>query len=197
MSITKAAQSESTRSELIAAGRRLFTERGYAATSTEEIVREAGVTRGALYYHFKDKRALFEAVFEYLEGSLGPKMAAVVRPGRDAWETFFNGCNAFLDISQERDIQQIVLIDGPSVLGWETWRAIEARYGLAPVAAGLRAAMDGGFIGKQPVEPLAQLVLAAINEAALAIARADDPKAARREVGDALGRLLAGLRTAR
>jgi AcrR family transcriptional regulator len=181
----------------MAAARRLFTERGYAATATEEIVREAGVTRGALYYHFKDKRALFEAVFEDLEASLGPKIAAVAKPGRDAWETFVNACNAFLDVSQQRDIQQIVLIDGPSALGWDAWRAIEARYGLAPVAAGLGAAMEGGFIPKQPVEPLAQLVLAAINEAALAIARAEDPKEARREVGGALGRLLAGLRTAR
>jgi AcrR family transcriptional regulator len=183
-----------TRAALIAAGRRLFGERGFAGVAIEEIAAEAGVTRGALYHHFEDKRALFREVFEDVERSLVPTMAGAASPENDAWTNLLAGCSAFLDACLERDVQQIVLIDGPSVLGWDEWRTIEDKYGLALVSAGLMAVMAAGFIKQQPVGPLAHLLLAAINEAGLVIARAPDVSAARAEVGATLEGLLEGLR---
>lgn len=190
----KALQSEATRGELIAVARRLFAERGYADVPTEELVRTAGVTRGALYHHFKDKRALFEAVFEDVETTLMAKTGTAMSRSEDAWVTLLSACNAFLDACVEPDVAQIILIDGPSVLGWDRWREIEDRYALGALIGLLQGAMDQGFVAKQPAEPLAQLVLASVNEAGLVIARASDTKARRAELGAALQRLLEGLR---
>jgi AcrR family transcriptional regulator len=192
----KAQQSESTRAELVAVARRLFAERGYANTPTEELVRQAGMTRGALYHHFKDKRALFEAVFEDVEQSLMAMIAARADPKADAWQRLLNACNAFLDACLDRDVQQIVLIDGPSVLTWDRWREIEDRYALGAVIAMLQTCIDDGFLAPQPVEPLAHLVLASVNEAGLVIAKSADVKTARKEVGASFERLLNGLRAA-
>jgi AcrR family transcriptional regulator len=194
MSTRKAQQSEATRAELIAVARRHFAEHGYANTATEGIVREAGVTRGALYHHFKDKQDLFRAVVETVESELGPRIMASATPGADAWTFLLEANQTYLDACLERDVQQIILIDGPSVLGWDEWRQIEEKYGLALVSQGLMAAMAGGFIPRQPVGPLAHLLLAAVNEAGLVIARSEDVAAARAEVGVALNRLLEGLR---
>lgn len=194
MSTRKASQSEATRADLIDVARKLFAERGYARTPTEEIVRQAGLTRGALYHHFKDKRDLFRAVVHIVEAELGPKIGANMKPGADAWTNLVGACETFLDACLERDLQQIILIDGPSVLGWDEWRAVEEQYGLSLVAAGLASCMAGGFIPQQPVAPLAHLLLAAVNEAGLVIARSSDVKAARAEVGAAMLRLLEGLR---
>jgi AcrR family transcriptional regulator len=190
----KAQQSESTRAELVAVARRLFAERGFAATPTEELVREAGMTRGALYHHFKDKRALFEAVFEDVEQSLMAQIGAAADPNANAWERLLGACDTFLDSCLERDVQQIVLVDGPSVLNWDRWREIEERYALGAVEAMLQASIDAGFLRAQPVAPLAHLVLAAVNEAGLVIAKSADVRAAREQVGASLRGLLEGLR---
>jgi AcrR family transcriptional regulator len=194
MSTRKAQQSEQTRAELIAVARRLFAERGYANTATEDLVREAGLTRGALYHHFNDKQDLFRAVFETIEAELGPLIMANATPGADPWTFLLEATQTYLDACLRRDIQQIILIDGPSVLGWDEWRKIEEKYGLALVAGGLTAAINAGLIKQQPVAPLAHLILAAVNEAGLVIARSDDVAKAREEVGSALMRVLEGLR---
>jgi AcrR family transcriptional regulator len=191
----KAEQAESTRAALVATGRRLFADRGFSDTPTEELVRAARVTRGALYHHFRDKRALFQAVFEDVEQSVMATIASTMDPKADAWQRLVGACNTYLDTCLDRDVQQIVLVDGPSVLGWDTWREIEERYALGATMGLLQGAMDAGFIAKQPVGPLAHLVLASVNEAGLVIARSDDVLAARREVGAAFERLLTGLRS--
>ena len=120
---------------------------------------------------------------------------AAATPGADPWTFLVDAMRTYLDACLERDIQQIILIDGPSVLGWDDWRKIEEQYGLALVSAGLHGAMARGFIKEQPVAPLAHLILAAVNEAGLVIARSDDVAAARAEVGAALMRVLEGLRS--
>jgi AcrR family transcriptional regulator len=152
------------------------------------------MTRGALYHHFKDKRALFQAVFEDVEQSLMMGVGRAVDPEGDPWESLGRAASGFLDTCLERDVQQIVLIDGPSVLGWDTWREIEERYALGAIISLLQASMDAGIVAQQPVAPLAHLVLASVNEAGLVIARSPDVKAARQEVGNALMRLLNGLK---
>ena len=194
---TQAERSETTRGALIAAARRLFAERGYAAVGTEEIVREAGVTRGALYHHFGGKRDVLEAVYELLESEIAQELAESLDPGGDTIATLRAGGEAFLDHCLEPEVQQIVLLDAPAVLGWERWREIGARYGLGLISALLTAGMQAGQIREQPVEPLAHALLGALDEVAMFVARAEDPVAARAEAGETLAGLLGALRPRR
>jgi AcrR family transcriptional regulator len=194
MSTRKEQQSEATRTDLIAAARKLFADPGYAETSIEDVVRAAGMTRGALYHHFRDKRDLFRAVFEDVEQSVMTGIGGVLASAKDPWAALSRAASAYLDACLERDVQQIVLVDGPSVLGWDTWREIEERYAIGAIVALLQAAVDAGQIPKQPLTPLAHLVLAAINESGLLIARSPNIRVARKEVGESLDRMLAGLR---
>jgi AcrR family transcriptional regulator len=186
----KAQQSEATRAALVAAARPLFAERGYAGVGTEEIVRTAGVTRGALYHHFADKKDLFRAVYEDVERELVEQIAAGALSAADPVEALRAGAQAWLDACEEPGIQQIALLDAPSVLGWEEWREIGMRYGFGLVQGTLQAAMDAGLLEPQPVRPLAHLVLGAIDEAAMLVARADDGGKTRREVGESVERFL-------
>ncbi len=189
-----ASQAEVTRSTLIAAARRLFVARGYFATGTEEIVRAARVTRGALYHHFANKEALFLAVFEAVEDDLMAK--AETAPAADSLTRLRSGLLGFLDASLTREVQQVLLLDGPAVLGWKQWRDVESRYGLGAIAALLTAATSEGTLRAQPVEPLANLLLAALHEAALYIANAPNKRRARDASVAAMETLLAGLTAA-
>ncbi|HEX4186905.1 MAG TPA: TetR/AcrR family transcriptional regulator [Solirubrobacteraceae bacterium] len=191
----KAAQSEATRAALIATARALFAERGYAEVGTEEIVRAAGVTRGALYHHFAGKRDLFEAVYEEVERQLVERIAAsAISSASDPLQALKAGAEAFLDACEDPAVQQIALLDAPSVLGWERWREIGLRYGFGLVQATVQAAMDAGLIERQPVQPLSHLLLGAMDEGAMLIARSDDAGQTRREVGTSMARLLDALR---
>ncbi len=187
-------QFEATRRKLIRVSRRLFATRGYGGTSIEEITRRANVTRGALYHHFKGKDQIFRAVFEELEQELVVKAAQATAAESRPAKRLEAGANAFLDASLDRDVQQIVLLDAPSVLGWKTWQEIDEQYALAGLTAALQAAMDDGLLVRQPAKPLAQVLLGALNQAALVIARSDDVAASRAELGRTITRLLDGLR---
>jgi len=185
---------EATRAALVSAARELFAELGYAGVGTEEIVRRARVTRGALYHHFSGKPGLFEAVFEQVEGELTERIAADAMQSADPWEAMRAGAQAFLDAFLDPAVQRITLLDAPSVLGWQRWREIGQRYGLGLVQATVQAAIDAGQIEPQPARPLAHILIGALDEAAMLVARADDVEATRREVGDALERFLEALR---
>lgn len=190
----KAEQSEATRAALLSAARQLFAESGYAGVGTEEIVRAAGVTRGALYHHFADKQDLFLAVFHQVQADLAAATTGSERG--DALDLLIGALQQFLDASADNaDVQQVLLIDGPAVLGWDQWRRLEADYGLGAITAMLDAAVSERAIPKQPTAPLAHMLLAAVDEAALYIANADDRRQARNETRRALGRLLDGLRS--
>jgi AcrR family transcriptional regulator len=185
---------DSTRSSLPSAARTLFAERGYAGVGTEEIVARAGVTRGALYHHFADKRDLFRAVHEALEEALVADIGARLDGIQDPWELLVTGVRAFLDACTDPALIQISLLDAPAVLGWQEWREIDARYGLGLITFGLRNAMDRGLFAAQEVTPLAHVLMGGMTEAALVIANADDHEAARREVEPPLLAVLEGLR---
>src|SRR4051812_45084057 len=190
----KAAQSEATRAGLLAAARSLFAERGYAHVGTEEIVRAAGVTRGALYHQFADKRALFSAVFEELEAELiGEAAQRMVAHGRPA-DAMREACRGWLGPCPRREARQIVLLDAPAVLGYETWREIGERHGLGAVMAAVQAAIDAGALEPQPVRPPAHVLVGALDEAALYVARAEDPKTALSEMDGVLSRMVDSLR---
>ena len=192
---TQVERSEATRAALVDAARTLFGERGYADVGTEEIVARAGVTRGALYHQFADKQDLFRAVFIAVEEEVIRRLGEeVVAKASSAAEALSATMGAWLDVCEEPDIQQIVLLDAPGVLGWEEWREIGQRYALGEAMALLEAAMDAGDLARQPVRPLAHVVVGALDEAALYVARAEDRATARAETTGVLERLIAGLR---
>jgi AcrR family transcriptional regulator len=193
----KAEQSLETRSALLAAARALFAQRGYADVGTEEIVRAAGVTRGALYHHFAGKQDLFAAVYEELERELVENVASSAElQTSNPLDVLRVGALSFLDACEDPAVQRIALLDAPAVLGWERWREIGMRYGLGVVQATLQAAIDAGLIDDQPVAPLAHMILAAIDEGAMLVARADDKGETRAAVGATIGRFLDALRPA-
>lgn len=192
---TQAERSEATRGALVRAARPLFAERGYADVGTEEIVRAAGVTRGALYHHFGGKRDLFEAVYEQIEAELAERIAAgaIAANAGSPLEAMRAGAEMFLQACTEPEAQRIVLLDGPSVLDWDRWREIAAKYGLGLIEASLEAAIEAGAIKSQPVRPLAHVLMGALDEAAMLVARAEDPELMREQVGRTLDTLIGAL----
>jgi AcrR family transcriptional regulator len=195
---TQVERSETTRNALIEAARALFAERGYADVGTEEIVRAAGVTRGALYHHFDGKRDLFEAVYERIEAELAQRIATGALGGgsSEPLEAMRVGAETLLRACTEPEVQRIALLDGPSVLGWDRWREIAAEHGLGLIEGTLQAAVEAGAIPEQPIRPLAHLLMGALDEAMMLVARAEDPERMRVEVGRTLDTLLTGLSTA-
>ena len=192
---TKAGQREATTAALIASARELFATRGYAAVGTEEIVGRAGVTRGALYHHFRGgKEQLFQAVLVQLSAETVGRVAQAASKTDDPWDALVLGAESFLDACATPEVQQIMLIDGPAVLGWDVWRAIDTDYGLGLLEAALQRAMDAGRMLPASPTAIAHVLAGALDEAAMVVARADDPAAARAEMGETLHRLLDGLR---
>ncbi len=190
----QAEHSAKTRAALIRVARRLFAQHGYAATPTEELVRRARVTRGALYHHFKDKQDLFKAVYDEEQKKLAERTALAAASAPDAWSALLIGTNASLEACLEPAVHRILFIDAPAVLGLEKWRESDQSYYLDGMKTVVQAAMDQGQIERQPVDPLAHLILGALTEAAMLVAHAEDKDAARRDVSAAVTRLLEGLR---
>ncbi len=192
----KPEQSRETQTRLIRAAKNLFASKGYAGTAMEDLVAKAGMTRGALYHQYRDKRDLFRAVFESVEADFAERIAKAAAAEADPWEQLRAGARAFLAAATDPAIRRIVLIDGPSVLGWEEWREIDGRYSLGMVRLVFEANVAAGNVAPQPVEPLAHLIVGALNEAALAVAAADDPATARDAFAASMDGVLAALRIA-
>jgi len=192
---SQADRSAATRAALVGAARSLFAERGFGGVGTETIVQAAGVSRGALYHQFADKTELFEAVYEAVEEDIAARLAdrILAAGASDPIEVMTLGADAWLDACAEQEVQQIVLLDGPAVLGWERWREIGLRYGLGLLEGLLTHAIEVGRIPPQPVAPLAHVLLGALDEAALYLARCEDQAAASEEVRAVIARLVAGL----
>jgi AcrR family transcriptional regulator len=182
-----------TRHALVAAGRALFGTLGFAATSVDDLARHAGVTTGALYHHFATKADLFETVFEQLEAELAEHSNQAARTAQTPLDGLKVGFDAFLDASLEPDVQRIVLVDAPAVLGIERYHEIDAKYAFTPILAALRAAQRDGAIDATDLDVLAQLLLGACAQGGMLIARAADQRRARAAVGKSLRRLLDGL----
>jgi AcrR family transcriptional regulator len=187
----QAARSASTRAKLIRAARTLFARKGYAGVGTEEIVRRAGVTRGALYHQFPSKEDLFLAVYELVEQELTQGVAGLLGEVASPFAAMRLGIRAFLEACRTPEVQRIVLIDGPAVLGWERWREVAERNGLGLMEAVIRAAIEAEEIAPLAVEPLAHLLMGALDEAALLVVREPD---ATDTVAATLERLIDGLR---
>jgi AcrR family transcriptional regulator len=191
----KIEQGQATTQNLVTVARQLFSQRGYAAVSTEEVVRTAQVTRGALYHHFAGKRELFLAVFEEAQREIAARIEQAALAAPDAWAGLLAGCRAFLEVSLDPGLQRLVMLDAPAVLGWEMWRQVDAVHGLSSLKAGLKELIEAGLIKSQPLDALAHLLSGAMNEAALWIAQSPDPPQALQEAMATLEVLLEGVRT--
>jgi AcrR family transcriptional regulator len=183
-----------SRSALIQAARRLFGDVGYASVGTEDIVRAAGVTRGSMYHHFRDKADLFAAVLERVEDDLARDIEARRPDSEDPFDRLTAGLDAFLHTCQDPAFRRIALLDAPAVLGWRRLRELDDRFGLGYLKHVLADAMDKGAIDRVPVEPLAHLLLGAALEGGLLVGRSRDREQAQWALDIAMQRLLEGLR---
>jgi AcrR family transcriptional regulator len=184
-----------TRRAIVESAMRLFAEHGYAAVSIEAVLAACRISRGALYHHFPSKEALLEAAFEAVEIDVTNKVLARAASAGGAIEAVRAGCEAFLDLTQDRVVRQIMLTDAPSVLGWDKWREIDERHAFGLMKAALEPAAQEAGIPLALVDAFAHMLLASLSEVALMIAQADDQASAlengRRAVGELLGRILA------
>ena len=189
---TQAERTEATRGRLIATARRLFGEKGFAATSTEEILSEAEVSRGALYHHFSSKTDLFRATFEAVEEELTAKLLEMATAGgeTDPIKILELGFNAFLDQCVNPEVQRIVMLDAPTVLGWDTWHELDERYAFGTIKAVLAVAAESGRIEADAVDSLTHLLVGAVMQAGRVGARAEDPAAAKRLLGASVALLV-------
>ena len=184
------ARGEATRGQLIAVARRMFADRGYEDTSIEAVLREAGVSRGSLYYHFASKEALFEAVAEDVETTVGAQTIAATAGADGPVAALRAGFLAWVRLAGDPVVQRILLIDGPAVLGWERWRAMEERHAFGAIRLVLQAAAPQAHLQPEMVDTLAHVLLASVNEVALLVARSDDPEAAMKSGEEAIDELL-------
>ena len=165
---TQRERAETTRGALIAAAGELFAERGYHQVAAESVALRAGVTSGALYHHFRDKRDLFRAAVEGAEAALAARVAGAAASGRDPWERLELGTIEYLQACSEASTARLLFLDAPSILGGEEWRRIQTANHLRPLRAALAGAMRAGFLERRPPEPLARLLLGALGEASIA-----------------------------
>ena len=189
----RVAQGAATREALIQAARDLFGGQGFADTSTDELVARAGVTKGALYHHFRAKEDLFRAAFEQVQQEASVKACAAFL-GPDSWAGLVEGCGLWIDAHMDPSVRRIVMQDARAVLGWDDVRAVENQYGAVALRGALRKAMHAGVFERQPLRPLSLMLMGALSEGCLYIADAADPVAARAEVGDLVVRVLAAFR---
>lgn len=189
----RAEQVAQTRAALVAAGRHLFGQRGFADTSVEEIARQARVTTGALYHHFPTKAALFEAVFEQVHRDIMAASGAAAAAAPDEVEFLARAFEVFLDAILEPAAQRILITDAPAVLGLARFTDLDERFAFAAIADRLRAARDAGRLRADDPDTLARLFLGALTRGSMLIAGSDQPKATRDEVARAVRVLLQGL----
>jgi AcrR family transcriptional regulator len=190
----RAAQGRATRGQLIEVATGLFAEHGYEGTSIEAVLTAAGVSRGALYHHFAGKEALFTAVLEALNERITAQLTEVISGCADPVDAVRIGALGWIDLAGDPVIQRIMLVDAPSVLGWEQWRAMDEGRTVGAMRAMLQAVSDTGRLPGELVDPFAHMILAALDEAALVVARAPDSRVAvaegRQAVEEFLARLL-------
>lgn len=191
---TKAEQRERTREEILRIATRRFAESGYAGVALEDLVAEAGLTRGALYHHFGSKHGLFAAVVERAQFAVAEAVERAAAAADAApLDAFLAGCRAFLEASLGSEVRRILLVDGPAVLGWRDWRDGDLESSARLLDAGVAELADAGVIAPRSLDTVTTMISGALNEVAIANASARDPQRGIDEAVDTLARLLAGL----
>jgi len=193
--MAKQAERRAATSEaILTAARRLFGTQGFAATTMDEIADGARIAKGAVYHHFRNKEAVFEAVFDQVSRDLVVEIDGAARAEKDVLAAMVAGTQHYFAATAKGPTGQIILRDGPAVLGWERWREIDAQHFGGKMPRALSVAMEAGLIAKQPVEPLARLLLGAVTEAAVACAGRTDIARAGAEYARAFKSLVEALR---
>jgi AcrR family transcriptional regulator len=174
----RAAQGRATRGQLIEVATRLFAEHGYEGTSIEAVLSAAGVSRGALYHHFAGKEALFEAVVSAVSAQVMVELTEAISGCADPVDALRTAALAWISLAADPVIQRVVLVDAPSVLGWDRWRAMDDGRTLGALRALLQAVSDTGRLPAELVAPFSHMILAALDEIVMVVARAPDSTAA-------------------
>ena len=186
----RAEQVAQTRAALVGAGRRLFGENGFRATSVEDLAREARVTTGALYHHFPTKTALFEAVFMQAHADLLTVSTQAAQGASSDLDELARGFDAFLDGVLQPDVQRILILDGPAVLGLARFTELDERYAHAMIVHALQAAAQAGSIEVDDPDTATRLLLGALTRGAMLIANSPDPVKTRHAVAESMRALL-------
>jgi AcrR family transcriptional regulator len=184
---------KATREGLIIVARGLFGDRGYDATSVGAVLERAGVARGALYHHFATKEELFDAVLDREVARIAALSADAARAADDPVAALRAGCNTWLEVALDPAVQRVVLLDPPAVVGWARWRALDEEHTLGGLRASIKRISADGRVPAGEVDVLAHMVLAAVSEAALMIAQADDQRAALKDGQAAVDTLITRL----
>ena len=192
--LSKIENGQKTAAQLVAIARKFFRTRGYSNTALEDVVREAGVTRGALYHHFDGKKGLFLSVFNDVQAEIANRLIKVDKSGLSIWDKFISCTRVFFEACLDSELQQIVLIDAPAVLGWDTWRKIDEEKTFGILRSHLKDLIDKGIIKPLPIEPLTHAISGANNETLLWIAESDDAKKAFDEAWSTINAFLWSLR---
>jgi AcrR family transcriptional regulator len=185
---------ESTRQALVDSALELFTERGYAATSLDAIVKRARVTKGALYHHFNGKQALFEAVFDTVETAAIAQMSVAVDGDGSAWDRAMAGIHAYVSVCLDPSYQRVVIHEAPVVMGWERWREAEEQFSYGLVRATVESLVEAGEIEPLPVEVTARVLFGALSAGAETIAGSPDPEQTAADVTKAITTVMTGMR---
>jgi AcrR family transcriptional regulator len=172
----KARRAAETRAALLQEAKRLFADQGFTATGTEAILTRTSLTRGALYHHFADKQALFAAVCEALHAEGAQVIQAAASAAPNAYEAVIQGSLAFLDFMVRADVRRILLLDGPSVLGWTQWNEMDRRHGYGLLIEGVEEAVAAGELRGEP-DVLAVMINGALNQAAVWVGQTNEPRA--------------------
>ncbi|OLU17210.1 MULTISPECIES: TetR/AcrR family transcriptional regulator [unclassified Pseudomonas] len=184
------AEMEQTRATLLATARKVFSECSYADTSMDDLTAQAGLTRGALYHHFGDKRGLLAAVVEQIDAEMDARLRAISNNAADPWEGFRERCQAYLEMALEPEIQRLVLRDARSVLGGASPEA--QRHCIESMQRLIEGLIEQGVVAEADAEALASLIYGSLSEAAFWIAERESSKRLERGIS-ALDLLLRGL----
>jgi AcrR family transcriptional regulator len=190
----QAERRQATRDAIVAAAAALFGGKGFTAATIDEIAAGACVAKGAVYHHFPNKEAVFEAVLRQTSATLAADITAKVIQSPDVLAMLARGTEAYFEACAQGPTGRIILQDGPAVLGWVRWREIDEEHFGRAIPRALAVAVDQGLIERQPISPLSRLLLGAVTEAAAACAASADPATTGREHAAAFERLIQGLR---
>ncbi|WDH82871.1 TetR/AcrR family transcriptional regulator [Paenibacillus urinalis] len=188
-------ETNETINSLIEVARGYFTEHGYADSALEDIAKESGLTRGALYHHFKNKKGLFHFVLESVQKDVAKRIEAEAAKSEDVWEQLLLGCIAFVDAAVEPQNMRIMLVDGPAVLGWETWRSMDEHNSMRLLRGQLQVMDEQGCLKQGSIEALTHCLSGALNESALWIAQMPNYEQALADTKIIISHMLNGFRS--
>lgn len=179
---------------MIAIARTHFTEHGYANAALEAMVEEAGLTRGAVYHHFRSKKQLFRMVLEDVQREVADRVEREASASEDPWQQLYLGCRAFIMAAVENRNRRIMLIDGPAILGWETWREMDRQHSMRLLREQLNIMQEQGQIRRLPLDALTYFISGALNELTLWLANESAHRDKLEEAMEVLAAFLEGFK---